>query len=70
MVMSQEGNEQNIDQEKARLHDEASATSCWCYPFYVVGRFIGRCLFVACFPLIRCFGWDECRHQHHQQHFF
>ncbi|KQK08842.1 hypothetical protein BRADI_2g44250v3 [Brachypodium distachyon] len=45
-----------------------------CYPCYVFSSFIrgiGRCLFVACYPVIQCCGLDECRHHHntHLSHF-
>ncbi|KAG2620144.1 hypothetical protein PVAP13_3NG150900 [Panicum virgatum] len=45
-----------------------------CCPCYVIGsvvRGIGRCLFVACYPMIQCCGLDECRHHHtsHLSHF-
>ncbi|OEL38534.1 hypothetical protein BAE44_0000448 [Dichanthelium oligosanthes] len=45
-----------------------------CCPCFVLGsvvRGIGRCLFVACYPMIQCCGLDECRHHHtsHLSHF-
>lgn len=33
-------------------------------------RGVGRCLFVSCYPIIQCFGWDDCRHHHHHRHFW
>ncbi|KAF8720142.1 hypothetical protein HU200_024925 [Digitaria exilis] len=41
-----------------------------CCPSYLLGsvvRGIGRCLFVACYPMIQCCGLDECRHHHTSQ---
>ncbi|ONI03976.1 hypothetical protein PRUPE_6G294500 [Prunus persica] len=45
--------------------------SCCCCPCYLVSstfRRIGRCIFAACFPLLQCFGLDNCRHHHHHHH--
>lgn len=30
---------------------------------------VGRCMFVACFPVLHCFGLEECRHRHQPKHF-
>lgn len=77
-MMSEEGNkDRKSNGEKGTVHEreqehedttEAEMSSCL-YTFYVVGRIIGRCLLIVCFPVIRCFGWDEFRHQHHLHHF-
>ncbi|CAN4102388.1 unnamed protein product [Withania somnifera] len=45
--------------------------ACCCCPCFVVSctfSMLKRCLFVACFPVLQCFGWDEHRHQHHHHH--
>lgn len=45
--------------------------ACCCCPCYLVTsllRGIGRCLFVSCYPVLQCFGLDECRHRHHHHH--
>ncbi|WRX11466.1 hypothetical protein QQP08_003953 [Theobroma cacao] len=33
-------------------------------------RGLGRCLFVSCYPVMQCFGWDDCRHHHHHHRHF
>ncbi|TYI31461.1 hypothetical protein ES332_A05G452900v1 [Gossypium tomentosum] len=33
-------------------------------------RGFGRCLFVSCYPLLQCFGLDDCRHRHHHHTHF
>lgn len=41
---------------------------CCCYPCFLVSSLsngIKRCVFAACYPILRCFGWDSCRHHHH-----
>lgn len=45
--------------------------ACCCCPCLLVSsifRMIGRCMFVACYPLLQCFGLDDCRHHHHHHH--
>ncbi|CAA6669235.1 unnamed protein product [Spirodela intermedia] len=45
--------------------------ACCCCPCFVLTflfRGIGRCLFVAFHPVLRCFGLDEHRHHHHHHH--
>ncbi|KAK4351232.1 hypothetical protein RND71_030545 [Anisodus tanguticus] len=47
--------------------------ACCCCPCYVVSSTVSmlkRCLFVACFPVLQCFGLDEHRHQHHHHGHF
>ncbi|KAF8028208.1 hypothetical protein BT93_E0955 [Corymbia citriodora subsp. variegata] len=47
--------------------------ACCGYPCVAassVARGFGRCLFVTCYPVIQCFGWDERRHHHHHRHFY
>ena len=47
--------------------------SCCYRPCFWVSstfRVIGRCIFVSCFPIIQCFGWDDCRHHHHHHSHF
>lgn len=31
-------------------------------------RGMRRCMFVSCFPVMQCFGVDECRHHHRHDH--
>ncbi|GMP69687.1 hypothetical protein CsSME_00028854 [Camellia sinensis var. sinensis] len=45
--------------------------ACCCCPCFLVSaifRGLGRCLFVTCYPLMRCFGFDEHRHHQHHHH--
>ncbi|KAH7677691.1 hypothetical protein IHE45_07G099900 [Dioscorea alata] len=45
--------------------------SCCCCPCYLVSsvfRMFGRCAFVACYPILQCFGLDDYRHHHHNHH--
>ncbi|KAL5232394.1 hypothetical protein ABZP36_031170 [Zizania latifolia] len=56
------------------VHEEYPMLAYGCCPCYVLSsviRGIGRCLFVACYPVIQCCGLDECRHHHtnHLSHF-
>ncbi|MQM05111.1 hypothetical protein Taro_037918 [Colocasia esculenta] len=42
--------------------------ACCCNPCNLVAslfRRVGRCLFVACYPVLQCSGLDESRHHHH-----
>lgn len=42
-----------------------ASSLCHCFAVSSIFRGIGRCMFVTCFPVIQCFGLDECRHHHH-----
>ncbi|KAK9124752.1 hypothetical protein Sjap_014354 [Stephania japonica] len=45
--------------------------ACCCCPCFIVSsifRGIGRCVFVACYPLLQCFGLDDYRRHHHHLH--
>lgn len=48
--------------------------ACCCCPCMSVSsafRLMGRCLFVACYPVLQCFRWDDHRHHHHHhKHFY
>ncbi|PON34943.1 hypothetical protein PanWU01x14_340010 [Parasponia andersonii] len=51
----------------------SSSSSCPRLMMSSMVRGIGRCVFVTCYPVIRCFGLDEHRHRrhhHHHKHFF
>ncbi|KAL3732466.1 hypothetical protein ACJRO7_029181 [Eucalyptus globulus] len=53
--------------------DRGRIRACCGYPCLAassVARAFGRCLFVTCYPVIQCFGWDERRHHHHHRHFY
>jgi len=42
--------------------------ACCCCPCLLVSsmlRGFGRCIFAACYPLLRCFGLDDHHHHHH-----
>lgn len=52
--------------KKKRLRNPKRA--CHCFAVSSIFRGIGRCMFVTCFPVMRCFGLDECRHRHHHHH--
>ncbi|KAJ4720238.1 hypothetical protein OWV82_008100 [Melia azedarach] len=41
-----------------------------CYAVSSAFRGVGRCMFVSCYPVVRCFGLDDCRHQHHHHKHF
>ncbi|GKU98266.1 hypothetical protein SLEP1_g11290 [Rubroshorea leprosula] len=46
---------------------------CWSVPSVRASsafRGLGRCLFVSCYPVVQCFGWDDCRHRHHHHTYF
>ncbi|KAJ4971519.1 hypothetical protein NE237_004618 [Protea cynaroides] len=45
---------------------------CCCCPCFLISslfRRLGRCAFVACYPILQCFGCDDYRHHHHYRHF-
>ncbi|CAL1408146.1 unnamed protein product [Linum trigynum] len=46
--------------------------SCLGRPFVTASSWAGRCLFVSCYPVVQCAGWDDCgrRHHHHDRHFY
>lgn len=46
-----------------------ASSLCHCFAVSSIFRGIGRCMFVTCFPVIQCFGLDECRHHHPHKHF-
>ncbi|KAJ3676500.1 hypothetical protein LUZ60_003912 [Juncus effusus] len=50
--------------EKDDPHEDPLLTCCCCLPFVYAIRGLGRCLFVACYPMLSCCGLDEHRHQH------
>ena len=56
---------------RSRPRGDSLLGSCCCPFFWVSATFrgIGRCMFVSCYPIIQCFGWDDCRHHHHR-HFW
>ncbi|PIN21753.1 hypothetical protein CDL12_05540 [Handroanthus impetiginosus] len=33
-------------------------------------RMTGRCISVASYPVLQCFGWDSCRYHLHHHHFY
>ncbi|KAI4306964.1 hypothetical protein L6164_030199 [Bauhinia variegata] len=42
-----------------------------CCPVHAMSsmfRGIGRCMFVSCYPVLRCTGLDDYRHRHHDHH--
>ncbi|KAL4189978.1 hypothetical protein AMTRI_Chr08g168190 [Amborella trichopoda] len=45
--------------------DPLLACCCPCFMISYFFRGLGRCIFVACYPILQCFGLDECRHHHH-----
>ncbi|GLT88531.1 hypothetical protein SLE2022_065510 [Rubroshorea leprosula] len=56
---------------RGKRRSGACLSSCW--PGVRVRsaiRGLGRCLFVCCYPVMQCFGWDECRHRHHYPRHF
>ncbi|OAY66824.1 hypothetical protein ACMD2_06199 [Ananas comosus] len=53
-------------------HPIKACCCCACYTFSSITRGVGRCLFVACYPVLRCCGLDEYKHRHadhHRRHF-
>ncbi|KAK3139086.1 hypothetical protein QOZ80_5AG0377560 [Eleusine coracana subsp. coracana] len=65
-MFHRKNNQRKGRSEEAREEEDLfSARSCCpCYVLGSVFRGIGRCLFVACYPVIQCCGLDECRHHH------
>lgn len=51
-------------------YDDPFLRCCCCPCFMVSSIFTGirRCIFVACYPLLRCFGLDDSSHHHHRHH--
>ncbi|EOY04446.1 Uncharacterized protein TCM_019693 isoform 3, partial [Theobroma cacao] len=45
---------------------------CCCCPCFIMSsifRGLGRCIFVACYPVLHCFGFDDdWAHRHHHRH--
>ncbi|PRQ59635.1 hypothetical protein RchiOBHm_Chr1g0372361 [Rosa chinensis] len=54
--------------ERSRRNRKRASSLCHCPAVSSIFRRIGRCMFVTCFPVIQCFGLDECRHHHHHHH--
>ncbi|CAF1800321.1 hypothetical protein HID58_058070 [Brassica napus] len=53
--------------EKEKLKEE-NPHQCCCYcvlPTFSMVRGIKRCLFLSCYPFIRCLGFEDRRHRHH-----
>lgn len=44
-------------------------SSCCCLAVSSVFRLEGRCMIVACYPVLQCFRLDDHRHQHQPRHF-
>ncbi|KAL4308535.1 hypothetical protein GQ457_01G036150 [Hibiscus cannabinus] len=58
--------------EPGRKGSKLKAYCCWA-GVRLTGsavRGVGRCLFVSCYPVMQCFGLDDCRHHHHHHKHF
>lgn len=65
---------QQKKRSKKRINGAASSACCggwWpCYAVASAFRGVGRCMYVGCFPIVRCLGLDDCRHHHHHHKHF
>ncbi|PSS33248.1 hypothetical protein CEY00_Acc03634 [Actinidia chinensis var. chinensis] len=54
--------------ERISPHDDPflARFCCPCYLVSSIMRGIERCLFLACYLVMQCFGWDDHRHHHHR----
>ncbi|ESQ52788.1 hypothetical protein EUTSA_v10017789mg, partial [Eutrema salsugineum] len=67
-------NRRRTESEKKKEENHHQCCCCCCvWPPFSMFRGIKRCLFLSCYPFIRCLGLEERRHRHHlhhQNHFF
>lgn len=68
----QQSGQQNRQKKRSKKRINGAASSACCggwWPSYAVSsafRGVGRCMYVGCFPIVRCLGLDDCRHHHHK----
>lgn len=60
--------EKEKDKTKAENH-QCCCCCVWVWPTFSMVRGIKRCLFLSCYPFIRCLGFEERRHCHHLHNF-
>lgn len=56
------------EKEKLKEENHHNHHQCCCYcvlPTFSIVRGIKRCLFLSCYPFIRCLGYEDRRHRHH-----
>lgn len=72
----QQSGQQNRQKKRSKKRINGAASSACCggwWPSYAVAsafRGVGRCMYVGCFPIVRCLGLDDCRHHHHHHKHF